>query len=84
MVQVILENAYSTPWSSQRRSELSEHQRSGLDQLEALADCDGNGALGHEERQRGDAVALLKRAGPPPSLTDDTEDGSRGSGPGAP
>ncbi|QEY32970.1 phosphatidylserine/phosphatidylglycerophosphate/cardiolipin synthase family protein [Synechococcus sp. RSCCF101] len=77
-VKVILENTYSTPWSRTHAADLSEHGRRRLDQLRRLADRDGDGQLSLEERRRGDAVALLQRAGVP--LIDDTADGSRGSG----
>ena len=77
-VKVVLENSYSTPWSDQHEAELSPHLRQRHRQLMALADRNGDSNLSAEERQRGDAVAILQRAGVP--LLDDTADGSRGSG----
>jgi phosphatidylserine/phosphatidylglycerophosphate/cardiolipin synthase-like enzyme len=63
-VKVVLENGYSTPWSSQHPIELNPHQRQRVAQLQALG--------------QGDAVAILQRAGVP--LIDDRADGSAGSG----
>jgi phosphatidylserine/phosphatidylglycerophosphate/cardiolipin synthase-like enzyme len=66
-VAVVLENTYSTPWSSLNlhdQAALEPHQRIRVAQL---------AALGH-----GDAVAILQQGGVP--LIDDTADGSRGSG----
>jgi len=63
-VRVVLENGYSTPWSSQHPIDLDPHQRQRVAQLQALG--------------QGDAVAILQRAGVP--LIDDTADGSAGSG----
>jgi phosphatidylserine/phosphatidylglycerophosphate/cardiolipin synthase-like enzyme len=63
-VRVVLENTYSTPWSTQHLADLSPHQRHRQAQLQALG--------------QPDAVALLLRAGVP--LIDDTADGSAGSG----
>jgi phosphatidylserine/phosphatidylglycerophosphate/cardiolipin synthase-like enzyme len=77
-VQVVLENTYSTPWSQQHEAELSPHLRHRLHQLRALADQNRDGQLSTSERDQGDAVAILQRAGVP--LLDDTADGSAGSG----
>jgi phosphatidylserine/phosphatidylglycerophosphate/cardiolipin synthase-like enzyme len=77
-VKVVLENSYSTPWSEQHEAELNPHLRQRHRQLMALADRNGDGSLSAEERQRGDAVAILQRAGVP--VIDDTADGSKGSG----
>jgi len=77
-VKVVLENLYSQPWSSQHEAELSPHQRQRHRQLRALADQNGDGQLSESERQQGDAVGILQRAGVP--LLDDTADGSKGSG----
>jgi phosphatidylserine/phosphatidylglycerophosphate/cardiolipin synthase-like enzyme len=63
-VRVILENTYSTPWSQEHPANLSPHQRTRHNQLEALG--------------WGDAVAILQREKVP--LIDDTADGSKGSG----
>ena len=77
-VRVVLENHYSKPWSAEHDAELDPHQRQRKEQLQALADRDGDGRLSASEQEQGDAVALLQRAGVP--LIDDTADGSRGSG----
>ncbi|MFZ9148918.1 MAG: phospholipase D-like domain-containing protein [Vulcanococcus sp.] len=77
-VRVVLENHYSSPWSQQHEAELDPHQRQRHQQLRALADRNGDGQLSAAEREQGDAVALLQRAGVP--MLDDTADGSRGSG----
>jgi len=77
-VQVVLENTYSTPWSELHPSDLPNHGRHRLEQLEALADRNRDGVLSAAERRDGDAVAILNRGGVP--LIDDTSDGSRGSG----
>jgi phosphatidylserine/phosphatidylglycerophosphate/cardiolipin synthase-like enzyme len=66
-VAVVLENTYSTPWSSLNlhdQAALEPHQRHRVAQLAALG--------------QGDAVAILRQGGVP--LIDDTADGSRGSG----
>jgi len=66
-VAVVLENTYSTPWSSLNlhdQAALQPHQRHRVAQLAALG--------------QGDAVAILRQGGVP--LIDDTADGSRGSG----
>jgi phosphatidylserine/phosphatidylglycerophosphate/cardiolipin synthase-like enzyme len=76
-VQVVLENTYSQPWSQQHEAELSPHLRQRRRQLMALADRNRDGRLSGEERDQGDAVALLLRGGVP--LLDDSADGSRGS-----
>ena len=78
LVQVILENNYSTAWSEQRPSRLNQRERKRWHQLNQLADSDGDGTTSPEEAFQGDAVALLKAAHIP--LLDDTEDGSSGSG----
>lgn len=77
-VRVVLENTYSQPWSEQHDAELSPHLRQRKQQLMALADRNHDGVLSADERQRGDAVGILQRAGVP--LLDDTADGSAGSG----
>ena len=66
-VAVVLENTYSTPWSSLNlhdQAALETHQRHRVAQLTDLG--------------QGDAVAILQQGGVP--LIDDTADGSRGSG----
>ena len=76
-VQVVLENSYSQPWSEQHEADLSPHLRLRRQQLMALADHNHDGRLSAAERQAGDAVAILQRAGVP--LLDDSADGSQGS-----
>ena len=66
-VQVVLEDTYSTPWSTLHpvdRAALPPHQQRRISQLEALG--------------QGDAVAVLLQGGIP--LLDDRADGSSGSG----
>jgi phosphatidylserine/phosphatidylglycerophosphate/cardiolipin synthase-like enzyme len=63
-VKVVLENTYSAPWSQEHPADLSPHQRTRHNELEALG--------------WGDAVAILRRGGVP--FIDDTADGSKGSG----
>ncbi len=77
-VRVVLEHTYSQPWSEQHDADLSPHLRQRKQQLMALADRNHDDQLSAEERGRGDAVAILRRAGVP--LLDDTADGSAGSG----
>ena len=77
-VQIVVENSYSTPWSEQQFSHLPKHQRHRWNQLNQLADANGDGITTPDEAHQGDAVALLKEASIP--MLDDTEDGSRGSG----
>ena len=77
-VRVVLENTYSTPWSEQHEAELSPHLRSRRRQLLQLADRNHDGVLSPAEREAGDAVLILRRAGVP--VIDDREDGSAGSG----
>ena len=77
-VQVVLENTYSTPWSEQHDAELSPHLRLRRRQLLQWADRNHDGQLSGAEREAGDAVLILRRAGVP--LIDDREDGSAGSG----
>jgi len=78
IVQVVLENTYSAPWTDLHESDLPAHARQRLRRLKALADLDGDGVLTSRERRAGDAVGLLQQGGIP--VIDDTEDGSRGSG----
>ena len=78
VVQVVLENNYSGPWSEQSITNLTSHQRQRRNRLLRLADQDGDGVTTPAEAARGDAIALLLDAGVP--IIDDTEDGSRGSG----
>jgi hypothetical protein len=68
-VQVVLENTYSQPWSKQHEAELSPHLRQRRRQLMALADRNRDGQLSAEDREQGDAVALLLRGGVPCWMT---------------
>ncbi|MCB4389685.1 phosphatidylserine/phosphatidylglycerophosphate/cardiolipin synthase family protein [Synechococcus sp. MU1617] len=77
-IAVILENSYSQAWSEQRPSRLNQRGRQRWDQLNRLADSNGDGSTSPEEAFHADAVALLQAAQIP--LIDDTEDGSSGSG----
>lgn len=77
-VRVVLENTYSTPWSEQHDADLSPHLRSRRRQLLQLADRNQDGQLSEQEREAGDAVLILRRAGV--AVIDDREDGSAGSG----
>lgn len=77
-VKVVLEHLYSQPWSEEHDAGLTPHQRQRKRQLSALADRNADGHLSEGERQQGDAVGILLRAGVP--LIDDTADGSKGSG----
>ena len=76
-VKVVLENSYSSPWSTEHEAGLNSHQRQRRLLLMALADSNHDGQLTLEEQRRGDAVAILQAAGVP--LLDDTADGSKGS-----
>ena len=78
MVQVVLENTYSTPWREQQPTHLAKHQRQRWQRLQQLADLDGDGVTSDEEAAAGDAIGLLREAGIP--IVDDREDGSSGSG----
>ncbi|MBC1261855.1 phosphatidylserine/phosphatidylglycerophosphate/cardiolipin synthase family protein [Synechococcus sp. BSF8S] len=77
-VQVVLENTYSTPFSDQVPTGLSSHQLGRYRQLLALADSDRDGRLSISERDRGDALRILRQGRVP--IIDDTADGSAGSG----
>ncbi|MFM7314482.1 MAG: phospholipase, partial [Cyanobium sp.] len=77
-VRVVLENSYSAPWSEQHAAELSPHLRTRQRLLQQLADRNRDGVLSGGEREAGDAVLILRRAGVP--VIDDTADGSAGSG----
>ena len=77
-VKVVLEHLYSQPWSGEHDAALTPHQRQRKRQLMALADRNGDGQLSEDERQQGDAIAILEQSGVP--LLDDTADGSKGSG----
>ena len=78
VVKVVLENNYSSPWSRQTISSLTNHQRQRRRRLLDLADANRDGVTTPAEAAHGDAIALLRDARVP--IIDDTEDGSRGSG----
>ncbi|MGK7928214.1 MAG: phospholipase D-like domain-containing protein, partial [Spirulina sp.] len=80
-VRVILENNYSRPWSEYSEAEiakLTDRERNRYEEFIALADRDRNKIVSQEERDRGDALIILRNAGIP--VIDDTADGSKGSG----
>jgi phosphatidylserine/phosphatidylglycerophosphate/cardiolipin synthase-like enzyme len=80
-VRVILENNYSTSWSTFTAvdvAKLSERERSRYQEFVKLVDADGDGQLSGEEIDRRDALKILANANIP--LIDDTADGSSGSG----
>jgi phosphatidylserine/phosphatidylglycerophosphate/cardiolipin synthase-like enzyme len=80
-VRVILENNYSTSWSTFTAADvakLSERERSRYQEFVKLVDADGDGQLSGEEIDRRDALKILANANIP--LIDDTADGSSGSG----
>ena len=80
-VRVILENTYNRAWSDYSRAEieqLSDRERNRYEEFIALADRDRDGIVSSEERDRGDALIILRNAGIP--IIDDTADGSKGSG----
>jgi len=64
-VRVVLENSYSTPWSDQHEAELNPHLRLRRRQLLQLAARNHDGLLSPAEREAGDAVLILQRAGVP-------------------
>jgi phosphatidylserine/phosphatidylglycerophosphate/cardiolipin synthase-like enzyme len=80
-VRVILENNYSTSWSTLTVADvakLSERERSRYQEFIKLVDADGDGQLSGAEVDRRDALKILASANI--SLIDDTADGSSGSG----
>jgi phosphatidylserine/phosphatidylglycerophosphate/cardiolipin synthase-like enzyme len=80
-VRVILENNYSTSWSTFTAADLaklSERERSRYQEFIKLVDADGDGQLSKEEIDRRDALKILANANIP--IIDDTADGSSGSG----
>jgi phosphatidylserine/phosphatidylglycerophosphate/cardiolipin synthase-like enzyme len=80
-VRVILENSYSTSWSTFTAAyvaELSERERSRYQEFIRLVDADEDGQLSEEEIDRRDALKILAHANIP--IIDDTADDSRGSG----
>jgi phosphatidylserine/phosphatidylglycerophosphate/cardiolipin synthase-like enzyme len=80
-VRVILENNYSTSWSTFTAADLaklSERERSRYQEFIKLVDADGDGQLSGQEIDRRDALKILANANIP--IIDDTADGSSGSG----
>ncbi len=80
-VRVILENNYSTSWSTFTAADLaklSQRERSRYQEFIKLVDADGDGQLSGEEIDRRDALKILANANIP--IIDDTADGSSGSG----
>jgi phosphatidylserine/phosphatidylglycerophosphate/cardiolipin synthase-like enzyme len=80
-VRVILENNYSTSWSTLTAADvakLSDRERSRYQEFVKLVDADGNGQLSATETDRRDALKILANANIP--IIDDTADGSSGSG----
>jgi phosphatidylserine/phosphatidylglycerophosphate/cardiolipin synthase-like enzyme len=80
-VRVILENSYSTSWSTLTAvdvAKLSERERGRYQEFVKLVDADGDSQLSQEEIDRRDALKILANANIP--IIDDTADGSSGSG----
>ena len=55
-VAVVLENSYSRAWSEQRPSRLNQRGRRRWNQLNRLADSDGDGSTSPEEAFRADST----------------------------
>jgi phosphatidylserine/phosphatidylglycerophosphate/cardiolipin synthase-like enzyme len=80
-VRVILENNYSTSWSTFTTADvakLSERERGRYQEFIKLVDTDGDGQLSGAEIDRRDALKILANAHIP--MIDDTANGSSGSG----
>ncbi|ERN42159.1 phosphatidylserine/phosphatidylglycerophosphate/ cardiolipin synthase [Rubidibacter lacunae KORDI 51-2] len=80
-VRVIIENTYSTPWSSLTAGDLRDadnRDRDAYEEARALIDVNGDGTLDVGEIASGDALVVLGDAGVP--TIDDSADGSAGSG----
>ena len=80
-VRVILENNYSTSWSTFTAvdvAKLSEREQSRYQEFIKLVDADGDGQLSEVEIDRRDALKILANAQIP--VIDDTANGSSGSG----
>jgi phosphatidylserine/phosphatidylglycerophosphate/cardiolipin synthase-like enzyme len=80
-VRVILENNYSTSWSTFTAADvarLSERERSRYQEFIKLVDADGDGQLSEVELDRRDALKILANAQIP--VIDDMADGSSGGG----
>ncbi|MEB3273725.1 MAG: phospholipase D-like domain-containing protein [Prochlorothrix sp.] len=81
MVQVVLENDYSQPFSQMGTGQiagLEERDRQRYQEFIQLVDQNGDGQLSEAEIRQGDAIVILDEAGVP--RLDDTADGSKGSG----
>jgi phosphatidylserine/phosphatidylglycerophosphate/cardiolipin synthase-like enzyme len=80
-VRVILENNYSTSWSTLTAADvakLSDRERGRYQEFVKLVDADGDGQLSGVEIDRRDALKILANANIP--IIDDSADGSSGSG----
>jgi phosphatidylserine/phosphatidylglycerophosphate/cardiolipin synthase-like enzyme len=80
-VRVILENSYSTSWSTLTAADVakfSERERGRYQEFVKLVDANGDGQLSGEEIDQRDALKILVNANIP--IIDDTADGSSGSG----
>jgi phosphatidylserine/phosphatidylglycerophosphate/cardiolipin synthase-like enzyme len=80
-VRVILENNYSTSWSTLTTADvaqLSKRERSRYQEFIKLVDADGNGRLSGAEIDKRDALKILANVNIP--IIDDTANGSSGSG----
>jgi phosphatidylserine/phosphatidylglycerophosphate/cardiolipin synthase-like enzyme len=80
-VRVILENNYSTSWSTLKAADvakLSEREHGRYQEFVKLVDADGDGQLSGAEIDRRDALKILANANIP--IIDDTADSSSGSG----
>ncbi len=80
-IQVVLENQYSTPYSTFTASQietLDSRERQRYEDNKALIDANHDGILTPEEIQTRDALVVLDQA--KISRQDDASDGSKGSG----
>ena len=80
-VRLILENTYSRAWSELAEAEvanLAPRDRERYQEFFKFADINKDGQLSTEERDRRDAIRLIKLVNIP--WIDDTADGSKGSG----
>ena len=80
-VRLILENSYSRAWSELTDAEIANLAPRDRDQYQEFfkfADINKDGQLSENERDRRDAIRLIKLVNIP--WIDDTADGSKGSG----
>lgn len=80
-VRLILENNYSRGWSELTEAEiqsLAPRERDHYQEFFKFADLNKDGQLSEDERDRRDAIRLIKLVKIP--WIDDTADGSKGSG----